>query len=261
MHKARTVFDRVLVVVGVIALWQLASFSAGAYWVPAPWPVVQALWAMAMSGELARHASYTFQAAAWGFLIGGLPGAVLPFILRRMPRLSAILDPYLVGGYGIPKLALAPLFILWFGIGLESKIAVVASVVFFLVFFNTTAGVRAIDAKLVQMARLVGASEWLIARRVIWPSAVPFIFAGLRVSTPYAIGGAVIAELISSNRGLGYLVQLGAMNFKTVEVFAAILAITLIVIGANALVNGIERRLLRWRPAHALNKDAASGGM
>lgn len=261
MSRRRTILDRVLVVVVVLALWQFASFTAGTYWVPSPWPVAKALWQSAASGELFRHASYTLQASGWGFLIGGLPGALLPFMLRRMPTLSAILDPYLVGGYGLPKLALAPLFILWFGIGLESKIAVVASVVFFLVFFNTTAGVRAIDPKLVQMARLVGASETRIAWRVIWPSAVPFIFAGFRVSTPYAIGGAVIAELISSNRGLGYLVQLGAMNFKTVQVFSAVLAITLIVIGANALVNAAERRLLRWRPSNKLPGDAPAGGM
>lgn len=261
MTRRQNLTDKILVVITVLALWQWGSMAAGAYWVPAPWPVTVALWDMMRTGEIFRHASYTLQASLWGFVLGGVPGMVLPFALRRLPRLEAILDPFLVGGYGLPKLALAPLFILWFGIGIESKIALVTSVVFFLVYFNTAAGIRAIDPRLVLMARVIGAGELRIATQVIWPSAVPFIFAGFRVSTPYAIGGAVIAELISSNRGLGYLVQLGAMNFKTSQVFAAILAITLIVIGANAIVNGIERRLLRWRPSSRTAQTTASGGM
>jgi hypothetical protein len=97
--------------------------------------------------------------AAIGTVVGGVPAVLLPFLLRRHPVMVAILDPFMVGGYGAPKLAFAPLFILWFGIGIESKIALVASVVFFIVYFNTLAGVRALDPKLVQMAQIAGASE------------------------------------------------------------------------------------------------------
>ena len=150
-----------------------------------------------------------------GAIVGGVPAVLLPFLLRRHPLMVAILDPFMVGGYGAPKLAFAPLFILWFGIGIESKIALVASVVFFIVYFNTLAGVRALDPKLVQMAQIAGASERHVARHIVFPAAVPYIFAGFRIAVPYAIGGAIIAELISSNRGLGYLVQTGAMNFDT----------------------------------------------
>ena len=181
---------------------------------------------------------------------------LLPFLLRRHPLMVAILDPFMVGGYGAPKLAFAPLFILWFGIGIELKIALVASVVFFIVYFNTLAGVRALDPKLVQMAQIAGASERHVARHIVFPAAVPYIFAGLRIAVPYAIGGAIIAELISSNRGLGYLVQTGAMNFDTTSVFAAILTATLIVHGANWMVNASERVLLRWRPQTAVMVDA-----
>jgi NitT/TauT family transport system permease protein len=170
----------------------------------------------------------------------------------------AILDPFMVGGYGAPKLALAPLFILWFGIGTESKIALVASVLFFVVYFSTLTGVRALDAKLVQMAQVMGASEQQVARKIIFPAAVPNIFAGFRIGLPYAIGAAVIAELISSNRGLGYLVQVGAMNFDTTQCFVAILAATLIIHAVTFIVDSTERMLLRWRPsAEAL---AQAGG-
>jgi NitT/TauT family transport system permease protein len=160
----------------------------------------------------------------------------------------AILDPFMVGGYGAPKLAFAPLFILWFGIGIESKIALVAGVVFFVVYFNALSGVRALDPRLVQMAQIAGAGERHVARHIAFPAAVPHILAGFRIAVPYAIGGAIIAELISSNRGLGYLVQTGAMNFDTTSVFSAILAATLIVLAANWLLNAAERMLLRWRP-------------
>ena len=200
-----------------------------------------------LNGELLRHASYTAGEAAAGFIIGAVPAVVLPFPLRRKPILTAILDPFMVGGYGAPKLALAPLFILWFGIGIWSKIVLVAVTVFFIVYFSTLAGIRALDPKLVQMAQVAGASERDVARYIVFPGAVPHIFSGLRIAMPYSIGGAVIAELISANRGLGYLVQLGAMNFDTTSVFAALAVVTLIVFLGNWCVNAAERRLLRWR--------------
>ena len=118
--------DQVLALVVLLALWQGLSLAFGTYWVGSPWGVVTRLANGAMSGEILRHASYTLLEAAAGFLIGALPAAALPFALRRLPIVTAILDPFMVGGYGAPKLALAPLFILWFGIGIESKIALVA---------------------------------------------------------------------------------------------------------------------------------------
>jgi NitT/TauT family transport system permease protein len=211
-----------------------------------------------MSGEILRHASYTLLEAAAGFLIGALPAAALPFALRRLPIVTAILDPFMVGGYGAPKLALAPLFILWFGIGIESKIALVAITVFFIVYFSALAGVRALDPRLVQMAQVMGADERDVARHIVFPGAVPHIFTGFRIAMPYSIGGAVIAELISANRGLGYLVQLSAMNFDTTGVFVALGATTCIVFLGNWSVNVIERRLLRWRPRPDLDMQAGS---
>ena len=240
--------DQLLVLFVLFASWQALSFAFGTYWVGSPFGVLTRFATGIAGGDLLRHASYTLSEAAAGFLIGALPAAALPFWLRRLPVLSAILDPFMVGGYGAPKLALAPLFILWFGIGIESKIALVAITVFFIVYFSAQAGVRALDIKLVQMAKVVGATERHLARHIVFPGAVPYIFTGLRIAMPYSIGGAVIAELISSNRGLGYLVQLGAMNFDTTGIFVALVATTCIVFLGNWSVNALERRLLRWRP-------------
>jgi NitT/TauT family transport system permease protein len=241
--------DQLIVLLVLIAMWQACSLAFGSYWIGSPWGVLTRFTAGIAAGDLLRHTGYTLSEAVAGFLIGALPAAALPFWLRRRPVLSAILDPFMVGGYGAPKLALAPLFILWFGIGIESKIALVAITVFFIVYFSAQAGVRALDARLVQMAKVVGANERQLARHIVFPGAVPYIFTGLRIAMPYSIGGAVIAELISSNRGLGYLIQLGAMNFDTSGVFVALVATTCIVFACNWSVNAAERRLLRWRPA------------
>jgi NitT/TauT family transport system permease protein len=271
--------DRLLVLVALLATWVALSATLGSYWVGSPWGVVTRLaidlWSglwhalgfvagtgwtesalglatrptnLASGGEILVHAAYTLFEAVAGFLIGAIPAAALPFLLRRLPVVTAIIDPFMVGGYGAPKLALAPLFVLWFGIGIESKIALVAITVFFIVYFSALAGIRALDAKLVQMAQVVGASERAVARHIVFPGAVPYIFTGFRIAMPYSIGGAVIAELISANRGLGYLIQLGAMNFDTTGVFVALVAVTCIVFVGNWSVDIVERWLLRWRP-------------
>ena len=246
--KRYRLIDRVLVGVSLLLLWQLGSWLLGTYWLSTPWLTISRFCTSTWSGEMLRHAGYTIEEAALGATIGAVPAIILPFALRRMPTVVAVLDPFMMGGYGAPKLALAPLFILWFGIGIESKIAVVASIVFFIEYFSTLSGVRQLDAKLVQMAQLVGASERQVARHVVFPSAVPSIFAGLRISLPIGIAVAVVTELISSNRGLGYLVQIGAMNFDVTQVFAALLGATILVLAVGYAVDGTERILLRWRP-------------
>jgi NitT/TauT family transport system permease protein len=254
----RTQFDRVLVVTILLALWSLATWRFGTYWVSSPWAVAIRFVDMIASGELIRHAGYTLAEAAAGTLIGGVPAVLLPLLLRRHPALVAILDPFMIGGYGAPKLAFAPLFIVWFGIGMESKIALVVSVVFFIVYFATLNGVRALDVKLVQTAQILGASEQQVARSIVLPGAVPSIFAGFRIAVPYGIAAAVIAELISANRGLGYLVQNGAMNFDTTSVFVAVLMATLLVHAAILLMNALEAWLLRWRPPIEPMMDAGT---
>ena len=244
----RTHIDHVLVFAIIIALWSLATWRFGTYWVSSPWAVAIRFVETVASGELLRHAGYTLTEAALGTLIGGVPAVLLPLLLRRHPVMVAILDPFMIGGYGAPKLAFAPLFIVWFGIGMESKIALVVSVVFFIVYFATLNGVRALDARLVQTAQIMGASERQVARHIVLPAAVPSIFAGFRIAVPYGISAAVIAELISANRGLGFLVQTGATNFDTTSVFAAIVMATLLVHAAIWLMNALEAWLLRWRP-------------
>jgi NitT/TauT family transport system permease protein len=250
--------DQVITFFVLIAIWQVLSLMLGIYWVSSPWGVLTRFVTGILGGDLLINASYTFIEALIGFLLGAIPAILLPFALRKFPMVTAIIDPVMVGGYGAPKLALAPLFVLWFGIGMESKIALVAITVFFIVYFSALAGVRALDTKLVQMAQVAGANERSVARHIVFPGAVPYIFTGLRIAMPYSIGGAVIAELISANRGLGYLVQLGAMNFDTTGIFTALAATTCIVFLGNWSVDAAERRLLRWRPPADIKLQAGT---
>jgi len=176
----RTYLDRIVVLVVVIALWQVCSEYFGTIWFSSPWLVLTRFGEELRDGQILSNTIYTLKAAFYGSLIGGIPGTLLPFLLRRRPVAGAILDPYLAAGYGVPKLALAPLFILWFGIDLEPKVALVASIVFFLVFFSTMSGVNAVNAQYVSVMRVCGAKERDIARHVVWPGAIPYAFAGFR---------------------------------------------------------------------------------
>lgn len=250
MHATnqKILMDRLLAGVLLLLLWWLAASIVGSYWISPPLETVRRLWAMLTTDNLLGHTGYTLAAATMGFVLGGIPGILLPMVLRKHAFLQEVLDPFLIAGYGLPKLALAPLFILWFGIGIASKVVLAASVVFFIVFFSTQAGVRQADQRLVFMARVLGASDAQVSRKVIWPAVVPFVFAGFRIATPYAIGGVIISELVSSNRGLGYLVQYGAMSYSTPDIFATVVTITAVIGLATWLVGRLEHRLLRWRP-------------
>jgi NitT/TauT family transport system permease protein len=150
--------------------------------------------------------------------------------------------------YSIPKVALAPLFIVWFGIGMHMKVLLAAATVFFLVFLNTAAGVRDVDRGLIDAVRLMGGTRWDVARRVVLPSSMTGVLTGLKVAIPYALIGAVIGELVASNRGLGYLINDAASQFDTAGVFATLVVLSVIAGVLNVLVGLVGKRVNRWKP-------------
>jgi NitT/TauT family transport system permease protein len=248
-------WDRAILAGALLALWGVGSLWAGPEFVSSPWLVLQQLGVWVSNGVLISNIGYTILEATLGFVIGAVPGLLLPLLLRKRPFLAAVLDPFIIIGYGLPKVALIPLFIVWFGIGIWSKVALVASVSFFLVLFSTAEGVRAVEPRLIRTARVVGASEYQILRTIVMPSAIPFIMQAVQIALPLSIGGAAIAELVSSNRGLGFLIQFSAGNFEITGALAAVVALTAIVVATNLLVSAVERRLLMHRPqnnAHAM---------
>ena len=179
--------------------------------------------------------------------------------LRRHPVIESALEGVMAIGYAVPKTALVPLFILWLGVGPAAKVALVASAIFFIVFYSTLRGVKSVDQRLVLASRVLGANEWQILRLVVWPAVVPYVFGGLRVAVPYAIAGAIVGEIISSNRGLGYLAQYGAMDFDTTLTFVALVTVMAIVLTISSVVGLVQRRLLRWQSGQTKSDPTLAG--
>ena len=243
---------RGLFATGFLGLWQFASGRwIDPLYVSSPLAVGAKLYAMTADGSLAWHASITAFEAGAGFLIGASAGAIAGLALGRARVLAEVLNPFLLGLYSLPKVALAPLFIMWFGIDIGMKIIFAAVVVFFLVFLSTYSGVRSVSKELITIYRLMGASEVQLIGKVILPAAMTWVFSGLRLSAPYALVGAIIAELIAANRGLGYLVENATTQFDTAAAFAAVVAILILSAGLNILIRIAERRFMPWQQVDA----------
>lgn len=239
---------RIALVVMVLLLWQFSSGRlVNPLFISSPPYVAERFWNFVVSGKLLFHASYTAFHAVAGFLVGAFFGTLTGIILGRWNFLAVVLDPFLMGFYSLPKIALAPLFILWFGIGTEMKVLFVATVVFLLVFLNTYSGVRQVSREQVTILRLMRASERQILTKVVLPSAITWMFTGLRLSVPYALIGAIMGEMLASNRGLGYLLADSSAQFDTAGAFAGLVAIIAMGVLFNAAVRLAERKVMPWK--------------
>jgi NitT/TauT family transport system permease protein len=245
---AMMVLWQVLLGLAVLLAWQGASGRlVDNFFISNPIDVAARLYRWTADGSIFAHVAATVYATAMGFMIGAIGGALLGVWLGVSPLASRLLNPYLNALNALPKVALAPLFVLWFGLGIESKIALAAVLVLFLVFLNTFAGVREVDQDLIDGARLMKATRAQVILKVIIPSAMSWVFAGLKIAMPYALIGAVLGEMIAANRGLGYLVQFSGSQFDTAGVFAVLFVIALLAVALNALVEQVQTRMERWR--------------
>ncbi len=236
--------------VGVAACvaWQLLSGPVlDPFFVSRPTAIWHRLIQMSTDGELSGNLTTTLAEAGWGFLVGAVPGALMGLLLGRLEVLSKALMPYVVAFFTMPRLALAPLFVIWFGIGLNMKVALTASVVYFPVFMVTFQGSRDISEELIAIVRIMGGSRLYVFFRVILPSSLAWLFAGLKQSVHYALLGAVVGELVAANRGLGYLIAHEAGDFDTAGVFAVALVLMLLGVVSYWGLRFLERRVLRWK--------------
>ncbi len=199
------------------------------------------------SGEIWIHLSATMQATAYGFVLGAALAVPFGLLLARFPLLDEILAPFLAGLNALPRVALAPIFILWFGIGLSSKVVLVFSLVFFIVLINTEAGVKSADEELLRMSKVMGATPRQRFLKVVLPGAVPSIFAGLRVGIIYALLGTVVGEMVAAPAGLGQQVSFYSGTYRTGGVLAVLLILAVIGVALNSITLLVERRLLRWQ--------------
>ncbi len=199
-------------------------------------------------GQIWSNVGTTLEETVVGYIAGVVVGVAVGFGLAFTPRLLGVLNPFITVLNSLPRFALGPLFILWFGIGLMSKVALVFSLVVFIVFTNTAAGARSVDTDVITVSRLLGASRWDIVRKVMLPSTFPWTVAGMRLSIAYAVAGAVVGEMFASQKGIGNWIVAGSGVFNTAEIFAGLIVIAVIAGAIDLVGRVVERRVLRWRP-------------
>lgn len=245
---------QIVLITAFLMLWEYASGR----WVPRLMVSKPSdIWAMILrwlwDGTFAINLWVTVQATVGGFLLGASAGMALGFVTGAWRRLGEILQPIVTAFYTLPRLALAPLFLLWFGLGMEFRIMFSATIVFFLVYYNTYFGVREVSAELISAVRIMGANWFQVAVRVIIPSALVWVAAGLKISVPYALVGVVVAEMLASDKGMGYLLSRGASQFSAAQSFAAIAGLLVVALVVDWLITRITNRALRWKTAGLQN--------
>jgi NitT/TauT family transport system permease protein len=200
------------------------------------------------TGVIWKHLTITLMEATLAFVIGSIGGVLVGFWFARQPRTAAVFDPYVKMANALPRVVLAPIFTLWFGLGIWSKVALGITLVFFIVFFNVYQGVKEVSPTVLANARMLGMNERQLMRHVYWPSALSWMFSSLHTSVGFAVVGAVVGEYLGSAGGLGYLIQQAEGVFDVAGVFAGMFVLAAFVIVIDLLVTLVEKRLLVWRP-------------
>jgi NitT/TauT family transport system permease protein len=246
---------------GSVILWQivlglllLAGWEAGVaagwidpFFLSRPSAIAGRVATWVGSGSLWPHLAATLLESFLGVTIGAALGVTAGFVLARSPFAARVLDPYIMMVNAIPRVVLAPLFLLWFGLGIWSKVALSVTLVFFVMFFSTFQGVRNADRVIIDNVRMLGATERQLVRHVLIPSALTWIFASLQTSLGFAMVGAVVGEYLGATRGLGYVIAQAEGTFDTTGVFAGMTILAVVVVIVSAGVSRIERWLLRWQ--------------
>lgn len=247
--RATVLAWQVAIAVVAIALWQwgVRAKLLDPFFVSRPTDIASRIVSWMASGAIWGHLATTLEEAFLGLVVGAAIGITLGFFLARAPLVARICDPYITMLNAVPRVVLAPIFLLWFGLGIWSKVALAVTLVFFVMFFNTYQGVRDADRVVIDNARMLGASERQLVRHVLVPSALTWIFSSLHTSLGFALVGAVVGEYLGSARGLGYVISQAEGTFDTTGVFAGMVVLALVVVVVSLAVTRLERWLLRWK--------------
>jgi NitT/TauT family transport system permease protein len=239
-----------LLLLAVFVLWHVltATNVLPPFFFGRPLAVLEKAWEWFASGKIYAHLWVTLVETVLAFIVGTLLGLVVGLWLALSPLASALLDPYIKALNSMPRVILAPIFAVWFGLGIWSKVALGVTLVFFIVFFNVYQGVKEVSPVVLANARMLGASGRDLLRTVYLPSATSWVFSSLHTSVGMAFVGAVVGEYLGSAAGVGYLILQAEAVFDINTVFAGILVLTLFALALDGLVTYAERRLLRWRP-------------
>ncbi len=239
----------VLALAVLVLLWEGAADGGhiDPFYFSRPTAILQSFRDLWAAGTLQKHFLVTVKEAALGLAIGGILGTLAGLGLGVHPRLSAALMPLMTGLNGVPKLALGPLFIIWLGLGLKSKVLISALMVFFIFSFNLYAGVRSVDRSLVLSVELLGGTRGQVLRKVIWPSSIPWLLASLRTGLGLSLSGAIVGEYLGASKGLGWAISSAGERYDTAQVLCYVLVIVVLVVVLDCVLRGVEKVLLRWQ--------------
>ena len=243
--RVRRVFAAVTALVAWEVLARLGVIDP--FYGPPPTAVAGVLGELFATGEIWTHLQATFTAALGGLAIGVLIGGSLGFTAALVPSLSDLLEPVMIGLNAVPRVILAPLFIMWFGIGINSKIALAFVLVSVLMFFSVFSGIKEADQRLVERVISFGGGTRTLVREVYWPSVTAWVMSNLKVAVGLAFTGAVVGEFVVATRGLGYLLAFAQSQYNAPMVLALIALVMAFVLVMFGLAGRLERRLLRWR--------------
>ena len=238
----------VLTVPGILPPFYFDDPDKAPFFFGEPLKVLARVWAWFAGGEIYRHLWVTLVETLLAFVIGTLAGLAAGIWLGLARTASAILEPYVKALNAMPRVVLAPIFFVWFGLGIASKVALGVTLVFFIVFFNVYQGVREVSPAVLANARMLGASPGQLLRFVYLPSATSWVFASLHNSVGLAFVGAVVGEYLGSSEGVGYLINQAEGVFDINTVFAGILVLTAFALALDWMVSLAERRLMVWQP-------------
>jgi NitT/TauT family transport system permease protein len=255
MPRVTLLFLQVLVAVVALVLWQVFAtvpvfghMVLPPFFFSKPTDVGSQIFDWFLTGVIWKHLAITLWESILAFAIGSLAGVAVGFWFARKPLVAAVFDPYVKMANALPRVVLAPIFALWLGLGIWSKVALGVTLVFFIVFFNVYQGVKEVSTTVRDNARMIGMNEAQLMRHVYWPSALSWMFSSLHTSVGFAVVGAVVGEYLGSAAGLGYLIQQAEGVFDVAGVFAGMFVLSAFVILIDVFVSLVERRLLVWRP-------------
>ena len=258
MSRLTLLFWQLMVAVVALALWQFLTtvpvfgkILLPPFFFSNPIDVATQIVKWFTSGVIWKHLMITLWESVLAFVIGSVGGVLVGFWFARQPRVAAVFDPYVKMMNALPRVVLAPIFALWLGLGIWSKVALGVTLVFFIVFFNVYQGVKEVSPTVLANARMLGMSEQQLMRHVYWPSALSWMFSSLHTSVGFAVVGAVVGEYLGSAAGLGYIIQQAEGVFDVAGVFAGMFVLAVFVIVIDMAVTAIEKRLLVWRPVAA----------
>lgn len=253
MLSRRIAVYQVLLLVALFVIWDLLTRTEilPPFFFGEPLVVLQRVWEWFSGGTIYKHLAVTLVETLLAFVIGTVAGLIFGLWLALSKTASALLDPYIKAFNSMPRVILAPIFAVWFGLGIWSKVLLGVTLVFFIVFFSVYHGVREVNPVLVANARMLGASKRQLLRYVYLPSATAWVFSSLHAAVGMAFVGAVIGEYLGSARGVGYLILQAECVFDINTVFAGVLVLTVCALLLDRIVTVAERRLLRWRPGQA----------